>query len=115
MDSASSANNNTKQYAADVQQFMWALFLYSKDKLITEAHLTQNSVMLVLMCVVQFAVHQLPGEFVCAPAELAGKWRLTRRINALEAAVRNAVAPEPVPPLATSTQLEAASAESRHP
>lgn len=38
----------------------------------------------------------------------AGKWRLTRRINALETAVRNAVAPAPVPPIATSTQLEAA-------
>ena len=45
----------------------------------------------------------------------AGKWRLTRRINALEAAVRNAVAPAPVPPIATSTQLEAAQAAASHP
>jgi lipopolysaccharide assembly protein A len=37
----------------------------------------------------------------------AGKWRLTRRINALENTVK-ANAP-PLPPIATSSQLEAAS------
>ena len=36
----------------------------------------------------------------------AGKWRLTRRINALENSVR---ANTPSPPVATATQLEAAS------
>lgn len=36
----------------------------------------------------------------------AGKWRLTRRINALENSVR---ANTPSPPLATTTQLDAAS------
>ena len=37
----------------------------------------------------------------------AGKWRLNRRINALENSVRANAAPPP--PLATSSQLEAAS------
>ncbi len=37
----------------------------------------------------------------------AGKWRLNRRINALENTVR-ATATTPPPPIATSTQLEAA-------
>ncbi len=36
----------------------------------------------------------------------AGKWRLTRRINALENTVKANAAP---PPIATSSQLEAAS------
>ncbi|MGE3691614.1 MAG: DUF1049 domain-containing protein [Novosphingobium sp.] len=36
----------------------------------------------------------------------AGKWRLTRRINALENSVKASAAP---PPIGTSTQLEAAS------
>lgn len=46
-----------------------------------------------------------------------GKWRLNRRINALENTVK-AVAPSPAqtppaaPPLATSTQLDAANSES---
>ena len=39
----------------------------------------------------------------------AGKWRLTRRINALESSVRNAISPAAVPPIATSTQLDAES------
>ena len=40
----------------------------------------------------------------------AGKWRLNRRINALENSVKaNAAPAPPAPPLATSTQLEAAS------
>ena len=42
----------------------------------------------------------------------AGRWRMTRRINALENSVRTAAAAPP-PPLATSTQLE--SAGSHHP
>lgn len=37
----------------------------------------------------------------------AGKWRLNRRINALENTVR-ATSTTPSPPIATSTQLEAA-------
>ena len=37
----------------------------------------------------------------------AGSWRLNRRISALETTVRNTVV---TPPLATSTQLEAATA-----
>lgn len=39
-----------------------------------------------------------------------GKWRLNRRINALENSVRANAAPAPIPmaPLATSSQLEAA-------
>jgi putative membrane protein len=37
----------------------------------------------------------------------AGKWRLNRRINALENTVK-ATSTTPAPPLATSTQLEAA-------
>lgn len=45
-----------------------------------------------------------------------GKWRLNRRINALENTVK-AVAPSPAqappaPPIATSTQLDAAASES---
>lgn len=36
----------------------------------------------------------------------AGKWRLNRRINALENSVRATAAPPP-PPVATTTQLEA--------
>lgn len=46
----------------------------------------------------------------------AGKWRLTRRISALENSVR---ANTPTPPLATTTQLEAAApavpSESQNP
>ncbi len=40
----------------------------------------------------------------------AGKWRMSRRINALENSVRANAAPPPTsaPPLATSSQLEAA-------
>lgn len=41
----------------------------------------------------------------------AGKWRLTRRIGALENSVRANAAPAPIPmaPIATASQLEAAS------
>jgi lipopolysaccharide assembly protein A len=39
----------------------------------------------------------------------AGKWRLTRRINALENTVKANAVPAPAPPIATSSQLQAAS------
>lgn len=42
----------------------------------------------------------------------AGRWRLTRRINALENTVRSAVS---APPLATSTQLEAQTSTEQAP
>ena len=41
----------------------------------------------------------------------AGKWRLNRKINALEKTVQaTTVAPPPAPPIATSSQLDAQSA-----
>ncbi|MEO6718679.1 MAG: lipopolysaccharide assembly protein LapA domain-containing protein [Novosphingobium sp.] len=47
----------------------------------------------------------------------AGKWRLNRRIGALENSVRANAAPPPtsMPPLATSSQLEAAAPPARSP
>ncbi len=42
----------------------------------------------------------------------AGKWRLNRRISALQNTVQAVTATPPSPPLATSTQLEAARNES---
>jgi lipopolysaccharide assembly protein A len=38
----------------------------------------------------------------------ANRWRLNRRINSLENSVRSASVSPPAPPIATSTQLEAA-------
>ncbi len=55
---------------------------------------------------VSFLIGLLPTWLFSA----AGRWRLRRRINTLENTVR---ATTPTPPLATSTQLEAANAAHR--
>lgn len=77
---AISANREAKEYGTHLFNFIWLLFLYSKDRLITEQHLTMNSVSYLLMCSVYFTMNQVSREFISTPAEVAQKWNVNEEM-----------------------------------